>query len=393
MTPAQQFDRQSREELRAEVRGLCESFPNEYWRSVDAESRYPEEFVKALATGGWLGALIPEQYGGAGLALADTGAILEEIHASGGNAAAVHAQMYIMHALLQHGSETQKDAYLPQIAAGTTRLQAFGVTEPNSGSDTTAIETVARRVDGGWVIDGQKVFTSRAAFSDLMLLIARTTPIHEVAKRTDGLSLFLIDLRLQRDAVRIMPIATMINHSTTAVYLSDVRVPPDALVGEEGRGFYHLLDGFNAERVLIAYECLGDARFLLDRATEYAKTRQVFGRPIGANQGVQFPIARAWLRLHAARLVCAHAADVIDAGNSPRQSSGEAANAAKYLCSEASWDAANVAMDTLGGYGMTREFDVERKFRETRLYQVAPITNNLILSFIAQRTLSLPRAY
>jgi acyl-CoA dehydrogenase len=378
--------------IRSEIRRLCDAYPDAYWRELDKAERYPTEFVAALAEGGWLGALIPSEYGGAGLGVIECGAILEEINATGGNAGAVHAQMYIMSALLRHGSEEQKQRYLPEIAAGRLRLQAFGVTEPNSGSDTTAIETFAHRVEGGYAISGQKVFTSRALHSDLMLLIARTTPLAAVDKRTRGMSLFLIDLREHVRSIEIRPIDTMINHSTTAVFLNDVTVGEDARIGAEGEGFRYLLDSLNAERVLIAYECLGDARFFIDRATKYAGDRRVFDRAIGANQGIQFPIAKAWLHLQGARLVCERAATLLD-GHAPTDASGAAANAAKYLCAEASWEAANVAMDTLGGYGMAREYDVERKFRETRLYQVAPVTNNMILSFVATKVLGLPRSY
>jgi acyl-CoA dehydrogenase len=381
-----------REQIARDVRRLCERFPGAYWRELDESDRYPSEFVDVLAAGGWLGALIPAELGGGGLGIAEAGTILEEIHASGGNAAAVHAQMYIMSSLLRHGSPEQKTRWLPEIAAGRLRLQAFGVTEPNSGSDTTAVETVARKVDGGYVISGQKVFTSRAMYSDLMLVVARTTPLEDVPRRTAGLTLFLVDLRAQRSAIEIRPIGTMINHATTAVFLNDVHVGDDARIGIEGEGFRHLIDSLNAERVLIAWECAGDARFFLERATAYASERRVFGRPIGANQGVQFPIAKAWLRLQAARLACERATALLDAG-APSADAGAAANAAKYLCAEASWDAANVAMDTFGGYGMAREYDIERKFRETRLYQVAPVTNNMILAFISQNVLGLPRAY
>lgn len=380
--------------LRHEIRRLCARFPGAYWRALDRERGYPSEFVAALAEAGWLGALIPTEYGGAGLTIAAAGAILEEIHATGASAAAVHAQMYIMRALLRHGSTAQQARWLPDIAAGRVRLQAFGVTEPNSGSDTTAIETTARRTDDGWVIDGQKVFTSRAEHSDLMLVLARTTPAAECARRTEGLSLFLVDLRAHRDDVVIRPIETMVNHATTQVFLRDVRIGVEALVGREGDGFRHLLDSLNAERVLIAHECVGDARFCIDRATAYARERVVFGRPIGANQGVQFPIARAWLHLHGARLACQHAAALLDADEAAAATTaGAAANAAKFLCAEASWEAANVAMDTLGGYGMAVEYDVERKFRETRLYQVAPVTSNMILAYVAQQVLGLARAY
>jgi len=382
-------DSEDRRAIRAEIRKLCADYPDQYWRDLDARRLYPQEFVQALANGGWLGALIPEEYEGAGLTFADTAVILEEIHASGANAGAVHAQMYIMNSLLRHGSERQKRHFLPDIASGRVRLQAFGVTEPNSGSETTAIQTLARRTPSGYVISGQKVFISRAEHSDLMLLVTRTTPLHECQSKTHGLTLFLIDLREHRGAVQIRPIPTMINHATTEIFITDLHVSEEARVGEEGRGFRHLLDSLNAERVLIAYECLGDARYFIDRATAYARERQVFGRPIGANQGVQFPLAQAWLRLQGAREVCQAAAALLDAGID----AGAAANAAKYLAADASWFAANVAMDTHGGYGMACEYDIERKFREARLYQVAPVTSSMILAFVAHNVLKLPRSY
>ena len=375
--------------IRAEIRRLCSAYPDQYWRDLDAAHHYPQEFVKALAEGGWLGALIPEEYGGTGLAFADAGVILEEIHASGGNAGAVHAQMYIMNSLLRYGSEQQKRQFLPEIANGQVRLQAFAVTEPNSGSETTAIQTLATRTSHGYMINGQKVFISRAEHTDLMLLVARTTPVQQCKSRTHGLTLFLIDLREHRDAVQVRPIPTMINHATTEVFITDLRVPEEARVGDEGSGFRHLLDSLNAERLLIAFECLGDTRFFIERATSYARDRRVFGRPIGANQGVQFPLAQAWLRLQGAREVCQAGVALLDAG----VEAGAAANAAKYLAAEASWFAANVAMDTHGGYGMACEYDIERKFREARLYQVAPVTSSMILAFVAHNVLKLPRSY
>jgi acyl-CoA dehydrogenase len=373
--------------IRSAVRELCAGFPGEYWRAQEPD-RYPAEFVTALTEHGWLAALIPEEYGGAGLDVTAASVILEEICASGGNAGACHAQMYVMGALLRHGSAEQKRRWLPRIAAGELRLQAFGVTEPVAGSDTTSIRTRARRVDGGYKIDGQKIWTSRIEHSDLLLLLARTTPIEEVEKRTDGLSLFLVDLR-EASGIEVRPIATMVNHSTTEVFFDGVEVPADALVGEEGKGFRHVLTGMNAERILIAAECVGDGRFFLERATAYANERVVFGRPIGANQGVQFPLARARMALDAADLVRFKAAWLYDRG----EPCGAEANTAKFLASEASWAAANACLDTHGGFGFAAEYDIERKFRETRLYQVAPVSNNLVLAHVAQHVLGLPRSY
>jgi acyl-CoA dehydrogenase len=375
-------------EIRSAVRELCAGFPGEYWRSLEPD-RYPEEFVRALTEKGWLAALIPEELGGAGLDLSAASVILEEINASGCNAAACHAQMYTMGTLLRHGSEEQKQRYLPRIAAGELRLQAFGVTEPTVGSDTTQIQTTAERVDGGYVVRGQKLWTSRAEHSDLMLLLARTTPVDQVARRTEGLSVFLLDMSAAGDALEIRPVRTMMNHATTEVFLDGVEVPSDALVGEEGQGFRYLLDGLNAERILIAAECVGDGRWFVDRASSYAGERVVFGRPIGANQGVQFPLARAHARVQAADLVRRQAAWLFDQG----RPCGAEANMAKLLASEASWEAANVCLDTHGGYGFAAEYDVERKFRETRLYQVAPISNNLVLAYIGQHVLGLPKSY
>jgi acyl-CoA dehydrogenase len=376
------------QQIRAAVRDLCAGFDGAYWRGLEPD-RYPEEFVAALTSGGWLAALIPERYGGVGLDLASASVVLEEINASGGNAAACHAQMYVMGTILRHGSEEQRGRWLPPIARGELRLQAFGVTEPTVGSDTAAVQTSARRVDGGYVLHGQKVFTSRAQHSDLMLLIARTTPVAEAAHRSDGLSVFVVDLREAGDAITIRPIRTMMNHSTTEIFIDDLEVPADALVGEEGSGFRYLLDGLNAERVLIAAECVGDGRWFTERACAYARERVVFGRPIGQNQGVQFPIARAHAAIEAADLMRHKAAWLFDA----RQPCGAEANMAKLLASEASWQAANACLDTHGGWGFAQEYDVERKFRETRLYQVAPVSNNLVLSFIAQHVLELPRSY
>jgi acyl-CoA dehydrogenase len=374
--------------IRDGIRGLCERFPDAYWRGLEPD-RYPTEFVDALTTAGWLAALIPEQYGGHGLSLAAASTILEEINASGGNAAACHAQMYTMGTLLRHGSEEQKRRWLPKIASGELRLQAFGVTEPTAGSDTSRIETYARRTADGYVIRGQKIWTSRAQHSDLMLLLARTTPREKAGKPTAGISVFLIELRGRGDAIRIQPIKTMINHSTTEVFIDDLHVPHDALIGEEGKGFRYILDGMNAERILIAAECIGDGRWFVDRARSYASERVVFGRPIGANQGVQFPIAQAHIAVRAADLMRFEAAHRFDAG----LPCGEEANTAKYLASEASWQAANVALDVHGGFGFAEEYDIERKFRETRLYRTAPVSNNLILSYVGQHVLGLPRSY
>jgi acyl-CoA dehydrogenase len=376
------------DEIRASVRELCARFPGEYWRELEPD-RYPEEFVAALTEHGWLAALIPEAYGGAGLGVTAASVILEEINASGCSASACHAQMYIMGTLLRHGSEEQKERFLPGIASGELRLQAFGITEPTVGSDTTRIQTRAERVDGGYVIRGQKIWTSRALHSDLMLLLARTTPLDEVEKRTEGLSVFVVDLRAAGAKLEIRPIKTMMNHSTTEVFLDGVEVPTDALVGEEGQGFRYILDAMNAERILIAAECIGDGRWFVGKAARYASERVVFGRPIGANQGVQFPIARAHAAIEAADLVRYKAAWLFEAG----EPCGPEANIAKLLASEASWQAANACLDTHGGYGFAAEYDVERKFRETRLYTVAPISNNLVLAYLGQHVLGMPRSY
>jgi len=377
-------------EIRAAVRALCDSFPGEYWRSLEPD-RYPEEFVAALTEHGWLAALIPEEYGGAGLSLTAASVILEEINASGGNAAACHAQMYTMGTILRHGSPEQKAAYLPQIASGELRLQAFGVTEPTVGSDTTSIQTTAERVEGGYVIRGQKLWTSRALHSDLMLLLARTTPLEQVERKTEGLSTFILDMR-EADTVGTMtirPIRTLMNHATTEIFLDGVEVPAGALVGAEGKGFRYILDGMNAERILIAAECIGDGRWFVEKAARYASERVVFGRPIGANQGVQFPIARAHAAIEAADLVRYKAAWLYEHG----LPCGPEANMAKLLASEASWQAANACLDTHGGFGFAEEFDVERKFRETRLYAIAPVSNNLVLAYLGQHVLDMPRSY
>jgi acyl-CoA dehydrogenase len=375
-------------EIRLAVRELCARFPGEYWRSLEPD-RYPEEFVRALTESGWLAVLIPDEYGGAGLGLTAASVILEEINASGGNASACHAQMYTMGTLLRHGSDEQKRRYLPRIAAGELRLQAFGVTEPTVGSDTTRIQTAARRSEGGYVIRGQKIWTSRALHSDLMLLLARTTPFDEVERKTEGISVFLIDMQAAGERLHIRPIATMMNHSTTEVFLDDVEVSADALVGEEGKGFRYILDGMNAERILLASECIGDGRWFVERAARYATERVVFGRPVGANQGVQFPIARAYAAVEAADLVRCRAAKLFD----EERACGAEANMAKLLASEASWQAANVCLDTYGGFGFAREYDIERKFRETRLYSVAPVSNNLVLAYLGEHVLGLPRSY
>jgi acyl-CoA dehydrogenase len=375
-------------DIRAAVRDLCAGFDGAYWRSLEPD-RYPEDFVRALTEHGWLAALIPEAYGGAGLELGAASVILETISESGGNPSACHAQMYIMGTLLRHGSEEQKRRWLPAIAAGELRLQAFGVTEPAVGSDTTQIKTRARRTDGGYVVNGQKVWTSRALHSDLMILLARTTPLEEVQLRTDGLSVFLVDMRGRGDSLTIKPIRTLMNHATTEVFFDDLELPADALVGEEGAGFRHILDGMNAERILIAGECIGDGRFFVSKAAAYAGEREVFGRPIGANQGVQFPIARAHMAIEAADLVRWKACWLYEQG----APCGAEANMAKYLASEASWQAANAALDTHGGFGFAEEYDIERKFRETRLYQVAPISNNLVQAYVGQHVLGMPRSY
>jgi acyl-CoA dehydrogenase len=377
-------------EIRAAVRELCDRFPGEYWRGLEPD-RYPEEFVRALTEHGWLAALIPEEYGGAGLGLTAASVILEEVNASGGNAGACHAQMYTMGTILRHGSPEQKDRYLPRIASGELRLQAFGVTEPTVGSDTTRIQTTAERTDGGYVIRGQKIWTSRALHSDLMLLLARTTPLDEAERRTEGLSTFIVDMSraVEEGRMTIRPIRTLMNHATTEIFLDGVEVPADALVGEEGKGFRYILDGMNAERILIAAECVGDGHWFLDKASRYASERVVFGRPIGANQGVQFPLAQAYAAIEAADLVRYRAAWLFEQG----EPCGADANMAKLLASEASWQAANACLDAHGGYGFLREFDVERKFRETRVYQTAPVNNNLVLAYLGQNVLGMPRSY
>jgi acyl-CoA dehydrogenase len=376
--------------IRDAVRALCAGFPGAYWRELDRTRTYPTEFVKALTAAGFLAALIPEDYGGSGLSLKAAVAIMEEIQASGCNGAACHAQMYVMGTLLRHGSEDQKARWLPDIASGALRLQAFGVTEPGSGTDTLNLRTVAVRAGDHYVINGQKIWTSRLEHSDLMLLLARTTARDAVKKHTEGLSVFLLDLREEgRRGLTIRPIRTMMNHATTEVFFDDVRVPAENLIGQEGQGFAYILAGMNAERILIAAECIGDAKWFIERATSYAKERVVFGRPIGRNQGVQFPIARAYAQMRAAALMVDEAAERYQDG----LPCGAEANMAKLLAADASWAAADTCVQTLGGFAFAEEFDVERKFRETRLYQVAPISTNLILSYLSEHVLGLPRSY
>ncbi len=377
-------------EIRQEVAKLCARFPGEYWRDLDRERAYPTAFVKALTEAGYLGALIPEDYGGAGLPLSAAAAILETIHAEGCNAAACHAQMYIMGTILRHGTEEQKRQYLPGIATGALRLQAFGVTEPTSGTDTTSLRTFARNEGDHYVVNGQKVWTSRAEHSDLMLLLARTTSRDKVEKRTEGLSTFVVDMReALGNGMTITPIRTMMNHNSTQIFFDNVKVPAKNLIGKEGRGFRYILDGMNAERLLIAAECIGDARWFIKKATDYARDRVVFGRPIGQNQGIQFPIARAYAQMRAAELMVQAGLAKFEAGQTP----GEEANMGKMLAADAAWAAAEACIQTHGGFGFAEEYDVERKYRETRLYQVAPISTNLILSYVAEHVLGLPRSY
>ena len=375
--------------IRAAVRALCGNFRGEYWRKLDRERAYPTEFVAALTKAGFLAALIPEEYGGSSLPMTAAAAILEEIHASGCNGAACHAQMYTMGTLLRHGSDAQKKKYLPAIARGELRLQAFGVTEPTSGTDTLSLRTTAvREGNESYLVNGQKIWTSRAEHSDLMLLLARTTPRDQVRRRTDGLSVFIVDMRNAK-GLTIQPIRTMMNHATTQVFFDNMRVPADNLIGEEGQGFRYILSGMNAERILIAAECIGDARWFIGKATAYAKERVVFGRPIGQNQGVQFPIARAYSQMRAAELMVREAAALYEAG----RDCGAEANMAKLLAADASNEAANACIQTHGGFGFAEEYDIERKFRETRLYQVAPVSTNLILSYLAEHVLGLPRSF
>jgi alkylation response protein AidB-like acyl-CoA dehydrogenase len=381
---------QSFPEIREAVRKLCARFPGPYWRDLDRERAYPTEFVQALTEAGFLSVLIPEEYGGSGLGLGAAVAVLEEVHRSGCNGAACHAQMYTMGVILRHGSPAQKEAYLPKIASGELRLQAFGVTEPDAGTDTTRITTFARREGDRYVVRGRKIWISRAEHSDLMVLLCRTAKREDVAKPSDGMSVLIVDMRQAvGNGLAIRPVRTMLNHATTELFFEDVEVPAANLVGQEGKGFRYILDGMNAERILIAAECIGDARFFIDRASAYAKDREVFGRPIGENQGVQFPIARAYVQMTAASLMVDHAAALFEAG----QSCGTEANMAKLSASEASWFAADVALQTHGGFGFAEEYDIERKFRETRLYQVAPISTNLILSHVATHVLDLPKSF
>ena len=377
-------------EIRYGVRRLCERFGNEYWRTLDEQQAYPEVFVQAMTEAGYLAALLPEEYGGSGLGITEASIILEEINRSGGNAAVCHAQMYIMGTLLRHGSEEQKQKYLPSIADGTSRLQAFGVTEPDAGSDTTSIRTTATRTGNGYVVNGQKIWTSRVQYSDLMLLLARTTPLSQIVKHTEGLSLLLIDMRTAiGKGLTIKPIRTMINHHTAEVFFDQLEVPAENLIGEEGKGFRYLLDSLNAERILIAAESIGDGTWFTERSVSYANQRVIFDRPIGQNQGVQFPIAVGYIHLQAADLMRYRAAELFDRG----EPCGAEANMAKLLAADAAWEAANAALQTHGGFGFAAEYDIERKFRETRLYQVAPISTNLILSFVAQHVLHMPRSY
>ena len=381
---------QNHPEIREAVRALCTGYPGEYWRALDRERAYPTEFVQALTKAGYLAVLIPEEYGGSGLGIAEASAILEEIHKSGCNGGACHAQMYIMGTLLRHGSAAQKKKYLPRIASGELRLQAFGVTEPTSGTDTSRIRTTAKRKGDRYVINGQKVWTSRAEHSDLMLVLARTSPRDEGKRPHDGMSVFLVEMRQAlKKGLAIKPLRAMLNHATTEVFFDELEVPAENLIGEEGKGFRYLLDGLNAERILIASEALGDARWFIRKATDYANVRRVFDRPIGENQGVQFPIARCHAETEAASLMTEKAVGLFDAG----EPCGAEANMAKLLAADASWHAADMCLQTHGGFGFAEEYDVERKFRETRLFQVAPISTNLILSYIAEHVLGLPRSF
>jgi alkylation response protein AidB-like acyl-CoA dehydrogenase len=384
------YDNDEFADIREAVRGLCANYPGEYWRKLDEKRAYPTEFVKALTAGGYLSVLIPEEYGGSGLSLSAAAAVLETIQSEGGNAGACHAQMYIMGTILRHGSDVQKRQYLPKIATGELRLQAFGVTEPTSGTDTTALRTWARREGDEYVVNGQKIWTSRAEHSDLMLLLARTTAREQVKKKTDGLSTFIVDMRQKLgNSLTIRPIRTMMNHATTEVFFDNMRVPAANLIGEEGKGFQYIISGMNAERVLIASECIGDAKWFIRTAVSYANERELFGRKIGANQGIQFPIASAYAKMRAAELMVREAARLYEAG----QSMGAEANMSKLLAADASWEAANMCMQTHGGFGFAEEYDIERKLRETRLYQVAPISTNLILAYLAEHVLGLPRSY
>jgi acyl-CoA dehydrogenase len=377
-------------DLRAGVREVCAGFPDSYWREIDRKREYPEAFVRAMTEAGYLGALIPEKYGGWGLSLAEASVILEEVNRCGGNAGPSHAQMYVMGTLLKYGSEEQKREYLPKIATGKLRLQTFGVTEPESGTDTTSLRTTAVRKNDSYVVNGSKIYISRVQHSDLMILLARTTSLQEVEKRSSGLSIFLVDLQEAiSNGLSVRPIRVMMNNETNELFFDNVEIPASSLIGEEGKGFYYILDGLNAERILIAAECIGDGRWFVERATVRANKREVFGRPIGKNQGIQFPIARAHVNVEAADLMRFRAAELFDRD----EPCGAEANMAKLLAADASWEAANVAMQTYGGYGVDEDYDIERKFRETRLYQIAPISTNLILSYLAEHVLGLPRSY
>lgn len=377
-------------DIRDAVAKLCSQFPGEYWRKLDRQMAYPKEFVNALTEAGYLSVLIPEEYGGAGLKLSAAAAILEEIQRAGCNGGGCHAQMYTMGTLLRHGNDAQKAKWLPKIASGELRLQAFGVTEPTSGTDTSSLKTVARRDGDHYVVNGQKIWTSRAEHSDLMILLARTTPKEDAKKRTDGLSVFIVDMREAKgNGLEIRPIRTMMNHATTEVFFTDMKVPAENLIGDEGKGFRYILSGMNAERILIASECIGDAKWFTAKSTAYARERVVFGRPIGQNQGVQFPIAKAYAQMRAAELMVKEATRKYEAG----LDCGAEANMSKMLAADAAWDAANACVQTFGGFGFAEEYDVERKFRETRLYQVAPISTNLILSYVAEHVLGMPRSY
>jgi acyl-CoA dehydrogenase len=377
-------------DLRAGVREVCAGFPDSYWRELDRKREYPEAFVRAMTEAGYLGALIPEKYGGWGLSLAEASVILEEVNRCGGNAGPSHAQMYVMGTLLKYGSEEQKREYLPKIATGKLRLQAFGVTEPESGTDTTSLRTTAARKGDSYVVNGSKIYISRVQHSDLMILLARTTSLQEVEKRSSGLSVFLVELQeAMSNGLSVRPIRVMMNNETNELFFDNVEIPASSLIGEEGKGFHYILDGLNAERILIAAECIGDGRWFVERATVRANKREVFGRPIGKNQGIQFPIARAHVNVEAADLMRFRAAELFDRG----EPCGPEANMAKLLAADASWEAANVAMQTYGGYGVDADYDIERKFRETRLYQIAPISTNLILSYLAEHVLGLPRSY
>jgi acyl-CoA dehydrogenase len=376
-------------QIREEIRKVCKEFPDAYWREIDAKKDYPEAFVRKLSELGWLAALIPEEYGGTGLGITEASIILEEINHSGGVATACHAQMYTMGTLLRHGSEEQKRRYLPKIATGELRLQAFGVTEANAGSETTRIQTSARRQGDKYIVDGQKIFISRVLQSDLMLLLARTTPYDELKDKTRGLSVFLVDLKENKDRIEVKPLDLMINHHTNALFFDQVEVPVENLIGEEGMGFRYIIDGWNAERILVAAEAIGDGRWFVERAAKYASERIVFGRPIGSNQGIQFPIAKAYANIEAADLVRYQAATKFDC----KEKCGAEANLAKFLASEAAWEAANACLTTHGGYGFAAEYDVERKFRETRLLTVAPVSNNLVLAYVGQHVLGMPKSY